>query len=64
MPILMYHRVIKEDSEKGVHGTYVTVEQFDEHMSILKNMGYETVVFDDLIKNKFKQRFDKNKNLL
>ncbi|WP_319370438.1 polysaccharide deacetylase family protein [uncultured Ilyobacter sp.] len=61
MPILMYHRVIKEDSEKGVHGTYVTSEQFDEHMNILKNMGYETVVFKDLLKNRFKQRFDKNK---
>ncbi|WP_320046701.1 polysaccharide deacetylase family protein [uncultured Ilyobacter sp.] len=61
MPILMYHRVIKEESEKGIHGTYVTVEQFDEHMNILKNMGYETVVFKDLLKNRFKQRFDKNK---
>ncbi|WP_319202529.1 polysaccharide deacetylase family protein [uncultured Ilyobacter sp.] len=61
MPILMYHRVIKDESEKGIHGTYVTVDQFDEHMNILKDRGYETVVFEDLLKNKFKQRFDKNK---
>ncbi|MGL5761370.1 MAG: glycosyltransferase, partial [Cetobacterium sp.] len=25
MPVIMYHRVIKDESEKGVHGTYVTV---------------------------------------
>ncbi len=61
IPVLMYHRVIKDISEKGVHGTYVTVEQFEEHMKILKNMGYETVTFEDFLHNRFKQRFNKNK---
>ncbi|MGL5351547.1 MAG: polysaccharide deacetylase family protein [Cetobacterium sp.] len=61
MPVIMYHRVIKDESEKGVHGTYVTVKQFDEQMKYLKNKGYETVTFEDLLKNKYKQRFDKDK---
>lgn len=61
MPVIMYHRVIKDESEKGVHGTYVTVKQFDEQMKYLKNKGYETVTFEDLLNNKYKQRFDKDK---
>lgn len=61
MPVIMYHRVIKDESEKGVHGTYVTVKQFDEQMKYLKNKGYETITFEDLLNNKYKQRFDKDK---
>lgn len=61
MPVLMYHRVIKDKSEVGVHGTYVTVEQFDEQMRYLKKRGFQTVTFDDLKNGKYKQRFDKDK---
>jgi len=61
MPVIMYHRVIKDESEKGVHGTYVTVEQFEEQMKYLKKKGYETVTFNDLLNNRYKQRFDKDK---
>lgn len=61
MPVIMYHRVIKNESEKGVHGTYVTVEQFEEQMKYLKKKGYETVTFKDLLNNRYKQRFDKDK---
>ncbi len=61
MPVIMYHRVIKDESEKGVHGTYVTVKQFEEQMKYLKNKGYETITFKDLLNNRYKQRFDKDK---
>lgn len=61
MPVIMYHRVIKDESEKGVHGTYVTVEQFEEQMKYLKKKGYETVTFKDMLNNRYKQRFDKDK---
>ncbi len=64
MPVIMYHRVIKDESEKGVHGTYVTVEQFEEQMKYLKKKGYETVTFKDLLNNRYKQRFDKDKKWL
>ncbi|MGL4426128.1 MAG: glycosyltransferase, partial [Cetobacterium sp.] len=61
MPVIMYHRVIKDESEKGVHGTYVTVNQFEEQMKYLKKKGYETITFEDLLENRYKQRFDKEK---
>jgi peptidoglycan/xylan/chitin deacetylase (PgdA/CDA1 family)/glycosyltransferase involved in cell wall biosynthesis len=61
IPILMYHKLVKDDSEKGVHGTYVTTEQFESHMQILKDLSYETVTFEDFLHNKFKQRFDNGK---
>lgn len=61
MPVIMYHRVIKDESEKGIHGTYVTVEQFEEQMKYLKKKGYETVTFKDMLNNRYKQRFDKDK---
>ena len=61
MPVIMYHRVIKDESEKGVHGTYVTVEQFEEQMRYLKKKGYETVTFKDMLNNGYKNRFDKDK---
>lgn len=61
IPILMYHKVVKDESEAGVHGTHVTSKQFDDHMKILKDEGYEVITFEDLIANKFKQRFDKGK---
>lgn len=61
IPVLMYHRVIKESDEKGVHGIYVTTKQFEEQMSYLKRKGYQTVTFKDLLNNNYKKRFDKNK---
>ncbi|MEF9932787.1 MAG: polysaccharide deacetylase family protein [Cetobacterium sp.] len=61
IPVIMYHRVIKDESEKGVHGTYVTLENFEKHMEYLKYNGYETITFKDLLDNNFKKRFDKDK---
>ncbi len=60
IPILMYHRVIKSDEEKGVHGIYVTDSQFDEQMKYLKANGYKTITFEDLLNSNYKKRFDKN----
>lgn len=59
IPVIMYHRVIASESEKGVHGTYVTAERFREHLAYLKDKGYTTVTFDDLRNNRYKQRFDR-----
>nr|WP_307775266.1 polysaccharide deacetylase family protein [uncultured Cetobacterium sp.] len=61
MPVLMYHRVIKDESEKGVHGTYVTIKQFDDQMKYLKSKGFQTVTFKDMLNNGYKKRFDKDK---
>lgn len=59
MPVIMYHRVIKDESYAGVHGTYVTIKQFDEQMKYLKDKGYKTLTFKDMLNNNYKKRFDK-----
>ena len=41
IPVIMYHRVVNDESEAGVHGTYITAKKFDEHMKFLKENGYE-----------------------
>jgi len=61
IPILMYHRVVADESQGGIHGTYVTTTQFDDHMKILRDEGYEVITFKDYAKNKFKHRFNKGK---
>lgn len=60
MPVIMYHRVIEDKEEnKGVHGTYITIENFKKHMKYLKDNGYKTITFEDLKNNKYKHRFDR-----
>lgn len=60
MPIIMYHRVIEDkEEEKGVHGTYITTEKFEQHLRYLKEKGYQTVTFDDLKGGKYRHRFDR-----
>jgi len=61
IPILMYHRVVPDESQGGVHGTHVTTAQFDDHMRILKEKGYEVITFRDYTKYKFKHRFDRGR---
>ncbi|MFG0773307.1 polysaccharide deacetylase family protein [Vibrio plantisponsor] len=48
IPIIMYHRFIQTDTEKGVHGTYLHVDMLEKHFKLLKRMGFETLTFCDL----------------
>lgn len=57
MPVIMYHRVVKEQSEAGIHGTYVTLDKFRAQLQYLKDNGYQTVTFSELADNRYKQRF-------
>lgn len=60
MPVIMYHRVIEgREEEKGVHGTYITIDKFEQHMKYLKDKGYKTVTFEDLKNGNYRHRFDK-----
>lgn len=61
IPVIMYHRVIRDKSEGGVHGIYVTESQFEKHLKYLKQKGFETITFKDLLNNKYKDRFNKGK---
>lgn len=49
-PILMYHRLIEQDEEKGVHGTYFDVGLFEKQLQYLRLKGYKTITFRDLEK--------------
>lgn len=50
IPVIMYHRVVNDESEGGVHGTYITAKKFDEHMKYLKEKNYEPISFKELLK--------------
>ena len=58
IPVIMYHRVASSKEEHGVHGTYIDKEKFIKHLKYLKSRGYQTVTFEDLANNKYKERFN------
>ena len=64
MPILMYHRFIAHESEKGVHGTWMHEHRFENHLRLIKALGYETITFRDFDERGFIHRLDPNKKYL
>ena len=61
IPVLMYHRVITNEEEKGTYDTYVTKEKFEKQMKYIKDNNYETLTFEDIKNGEYKRRFDRNK---
>lgn len=59
IPVIMYHRIIRENDVKGVHGIYVLDKVFDEQMKYLKESGYQTITFEDIKNGKWRDRFNK-----
>ncbi|WP_421169644.1 polysaccharide deacetylase family protein [Aeromonas dhakensis] len=64
MPVIMYHRFIEHDSEKGVHGTWMPITMFEKHLRLLKWLGYETLTFRDLADKGFIHRLQYGKRYL
>ncbi|MGL4191280.1 MAG: polysaccharide deacetylase family protein [Vibrio sp.] len=64
VPIIMYHRFIRDNSEKGVHGTYLHIEQLEKHFKLLKKMGFETLTFKDLAEKGFIHRLQPGKRFI
>ncbi|WP_022941137.1 polysaccharide deacetylase family protein [Psychromonas hadalis] len=64
IPIIMYHRFIKDDSEKGVHGTYLDVKMLEKHFKLLKRLNFETLTFSDLQEKGFIHRLQTNKRFI
>ncbi|NJI23403.1 polysaccharide deacetylase family protein [Aeromonas veronii] len=64
MPVIMYHRFIEQDSEKGVHGTWMPITMFDKHLRLMKWLGYETLTFRDLADKGFIHRLQYGKKYL
>ncbi|WP_300341386.1 polysaccharide deacetylase family protein [Fusobacterium sp.] len=61
IPVVMYHRVIRDKSEGGVHGIYVTESDFEKQLQYLKDNNYEVITFKDLLGNRYKERFNSGK---
>ena len=64
MPIIMYHRFIKDDSEKGVHGTYLHIDMLEKHFKHIKKMGFETITFEDLAEKGLISRLEYGKRYI
>lgn len=64
MPVIMYHRFIAHDCEKGVHGTWMPIAMFEKHLRLLKWLGYETLTFRDLADKGFIHRLQYGKKYL
>jgi peptidoglycan/xylan/chitin deacetylase (PgdA/CDA1 family) len=48
LPILLYHRIVNEQSKIGRHKIYVSEKKFREQMKFLKENGYITITFQNL----------------
>ncbi|MBL0611592.1 polysaccharide deacetylase family protein [Aeromonas jandaei] len=64
MPVIMYHRFIEHESEKGVHGTWMPIAMFEKHLRLMKWLGYETLTFRDLADKGFIHRLQYGKKYL
>lgn len=64
MPIIMYHRFIKNDNEKGVHGTYLHIDMLEKHFKLIKKMGFETITFEDLAEKGLISRLEYGKRYI
>ncbi|MHA6999502.1 glycosyltransferase [Aeromonas schubertii] len=64
MPVIMYHRFIDHESEKGVHGTWIPAAMFEKQLKLLKRLGYETLTFRDLAEKGFIHRLEYGKKYL
>ncbi|CCN80401.1 putative Glycosyltransferase fused with Polysaccharide deacetylase [Vibrio nigripulchritudo SFn27] len=64
MPIIMYHRFIRDDSEKGIHGTFMHIDMLEKHFQLIKKMGFETVTFEELKDKGFIHRLSPGKRFI
>jgi len=61
MPVVMYHRFIAHDTEKGVNGTWIECSRFEKHLKLLKWLGFETLTFRDFADKGFIHRLQYGK---
>ena len=64
MPILMYHRFIEDDADRGVHGTWMKIDRFEAHLKLLKKLGYESLTFADCVEKDFIRRLEPGKKFV
>lgn len=56
IPILLYHRIVNDQSKIGKHKTYVWEKNFREQMKFLKENGYQTITFNEIDKEYAKKK--------
>ena len=61
IPVLMYHRFIDKESEKGTIAPYLDIKMFEKHLKLLKWLGFETLTFSDLKNKGMMSRFEAGK---
>jgi len=61
LPVLLYHRIVNSKKETGRHKIYVFKDKFEAQLKFLKENGYETLTFHDLIQGNSK---DLNKKIV
>ena len=59
VPILMYHRLIKNADEKKIHTIYLDINEFEKQLKYLKDNSYITITFKDLCKIPKEERKNK-----
>lgn len=51
LPVLLYHRVVNSKNDAGRHKIYVYTSRFESQLQYLKENGFETLTFHDLLNN-------------
>ena len=64
MPVVMYHRFIDDDSQKGVHGTYLHVNMLEKHFKLIRRMGLESLTFKEIASKGFIHRLQPGKRFI
>ena len=64
MPILMYHRFINSDEQKGSRGPYLDIGMFEKHLRLLQRMGFESLTFEDFSTRSLISRMQPNKRYI
>ncbi|MEJ6466104.1 polysaccharide deacetylase family protein [Fusobacterium ulcerans] len=63
IPILMYHRLIDNKENIGVHTIYYDVNKFEKQLIYLEKNGYKTITFKEL-KNMTEEQKKKEKYII
>ena len=59
LPILLYHRIVKNKSEVGKHKIYVFEKQMEQQLNYLKQNNFSTITFKDLLQAKPDEDFSR-----
>lgn len=56
IPILTYHRIVQNPADGGLLPIWVTVRQFERHLQVLQEEGFEPITFIDLLNSGMENR--------